>query len=278
MTKRLVSALAAPALAASALAAMPAPAIACSVADDYRVPTNLELADEAELILLAEVAGGSDMEGSVRDWGLTLRPIAALKGELPQEDFLLPGAAIAPEQFLVLSNPYEFRQAHPLSYIGGCIRTMFPRGTTALFFLKQRDGEWSSAGGPFSRWAEDVPGEGAPWAVLTRLYVQAAGLAGEARKELLEAERDRLKARAEDPVAQLMAADIERQLAGPNEPWNVLMRRQMRQMGLPGDEAESPQEEEGSAVESALDAMRGSGDAAREDARPAPETLGEEPR
>ncbi len=278
MIKRLVSALAAPALAVGTLAAIPAPATACSVVEGYRVPTNLELARDAQLIVLAEVAGGSDMEGNDRDWGLTLRPIAALKGELPEGPLALNSLSLAGERFRTLSNPYEFEQAHPLSYIGSCIRRMFPLGTTALFFLKQRDGEWSSAGGPFSRWAEDVPGEGAPWAVLTRLYVQAAGLAGEERKALLEAERGRLAARAQDPVAQLMAADIERQLAGPNEPWNVLMRRQMGQSGLFEDEGESADDDGGSAVNAALEAMRGPQAADRADAPPAPEPLGEDSR
>jgi len=39
----------------------------------------------------------------------------------------------------MVSSPYEFERAHPVSYIGGCVRFIFPLGTTALFFLRQDD-------------------------------------------------------------------------------------------------------------------------------------------
>src|SRR5690606_30154486 len=122
------------------------------------------------------------------------------------------------------------------------------------FFLDRRDGEWVPAGEPFSRWAEDVPGVDAPWVRLTTLYVRAAALAEGERRTVLEAERDALRARADDPIAQLMAADIDRQLAGPNEPWNVIMERQI---GLLNEEAaaEAVAEAARSAVESAIEAL-----------------------
>ncbi len=221
-------------LAAAALAALPLPALACSVVNEYRVPTNLELASDAPLILLAKVTGEEGGGQDAMNQAILLEPILALKGELPAENIAIPGSQLSDERFLVLSNPYEFEQAHPLSYIGACIRRMFPLGTTALFFLQQRDGQWASAGGPFSRWAEDVPGEEAPWVKLTQIYIGAAKLSGEERKGVLEAERDALRAWKDDPVALLMAADIDRQLKGANEPWNVLMERQMQDMGLFG--------------------------------------------
>lgn len=131
--------------------------------------------------------------------------------------------------FGILSNPYELNQAHPLSYIGACIRYMFPAGTTALFFLERApDGEgWRPSGGPFSRWAEDVLVEDAPWLRLTRFYAEVAAAPEGERTALLEAEPARLAALAEDPVAQLMAADIARQLEGPNPTWHEVMRREI---------------------------------------------------
>jgi hypothetical protein len=118
-----------------------------------------------------------------------------------------------------------------------------------LFFLDRREGEWVPAGGPFTRWAEDVSGEDAPWAQLARFYARVAPLDEAQRTALLEAERDALLARADEPAAQAMAADLDRTLAAPP----------------PSTVAEAPPEEqddgfykpgEVSAVQRALDAMR----------------------
>lgn len=226
MTSRILAA-----LAAAASLALATPAIACSVAADYRIPTNLELAQEAELVLLGRVVG--EVEGA-DTWGtkLLIEPVQAIKGEMPEGTVSLARAGLVPEDradFAILSNPYELSQAHPLSYIGGCIRYMFPRGTTALFFLKRApDGEgWRPSGGPFSRWAEDVLSEEAPWLMLTQLYVEASAAPESERKAMLEAKRAELAAMADDPVAQLIAADIARQLAGPNETWHETMEREI---------------------------------------------------
>ncbi|RIV75829.1 hypothetical protein [Pelagerythrobacter aerophilus] len=207
------------------------PAVACSVAPDYRVPTNLELAEEAELVLLGRVVG--EVEGADPwDRKLLVEPVQAIKGEMLEGTVSIAYAGLVPEDrpdFGILSNPYELNQAHPLSYIGGCIRYMFPRGTTALFFLDRApDGEgWRPSGGPFSRWAEDVLDEQAPWLMLTQLYVDVAAAPESERKAMLEAERGELAAMADDPVARLIAADIARQIEGPNPTWHEVMEREM---------------------------------------------------
>ncbi|HTN15746.1 MAG TPA: hypothetical protein VL094_13160 [Sphingomonadaceae bacterium] len=237
------------------LALASVPALACSVQDDYRVPTNLELAGKADLILLAKVTGGT--EGAAQgpeDFAITIDPLVAIKGELPAGPLTLQGVTLSEPRFLALSNPYDFAQAHPLSYIGGCIRYMFPLGTTALFFLQQgEDGAWEPLVSAFSRWAEDVPGPDAPWVKLSALYAEASALPEAERKARLEQARQEWAGMAADPVAQLMAADVARQLAGPNETWNALMRREMRRLGF-GDENESG---EGQAVDTTLEQMRG---------------------
>ena len=221
------SSLLAIATALSAVSLAPQQATACSVVDDYRVPTNLQLVEQSSLIVRARVVGSVEKDNWL-DRELIVEPIEALKGELPQGQIAIVGSSITPEEdreFDVLSNPYELNAAHPQSYIGGCVRYMFPEGTTALFFLEQRDGKWHPAGGAFSRWGEDVIGDNTPWLDLARFYVGVPEEDAAERKALLEAERDRLRAQSDDIVAQLMAEDIERQLAGPNEPWNAMMRR-----------------------------------------------------
>lgn len=213
---------------ALATLAAAAPAKACSVVDDYRVPTNLELADQSSSIVLARVIG--EIEGG-RSWQrkLLIQPIETIKGDVSSETIEIEGSGLVPADdergFGLLSNPYELEEAHPLSYIGGCIRNMFPKGTTVLFFIGDEEGAWRPAGGPFSRWAEDVLSADAPWLQLTRIYAAAAALPEGERTAMLEREMVRLSGRADDPVAQLMVRDIARQLAGPNETWNAIMHR-----------------------------------------------------
>ena len=214
--------------AAIVLTLLAAPAsYACSVTDDYRVPTNLELTEKAAAIFIGRVEGEQKNENPI-DGALLVKPIVALKGALPEGRITLRWGSLADDRYLVLSNPYQLEGAHPLSYIGACIRHMFPLGATVLFFVDRKDGEWIPAFYAFSRWAEDVPNAEAPWPRLVGIYVRAAALPVGDRRAMLEAERDRLRADPADPVARLMAADIDRQLAGPNRPWNTIMEEQSR--------------------------------------------------
>ena len=216
----------------------PSVAKACSVVGDYRVPTNLELTGQSELIIRGRVVG--EIQGdSSWDGKLLVEPLEPLKGDMPNGTIEISGARLMPTTdergFGVLSNPYQLEAAHPLSYIGGCIRYMFPKGTTVLFFLERDKGEWHSSGGPFSRWAEDVLETDAPWLRLSRFYASVPTDDATRRKAALEAERDRLLKLSDDPVAALMAQDVERQLAGLNEPWNEIMRKAIE------GEAEAPE-------------------------------------
>ena len=214
------------------------PALACSVSSEYRVPTNLELAGEAEVIVLGQVVAGAPMgQTAMHEASIRVRPVALLKGTLPGEPIVLKGMMMADERYAVLSNPYELAEAHPVTYVGGCIRFAFPAGTQALFFLTQRDGNWGPAGGPFSRWAEDVLDPKAPWPVLAALYARAAALPEGERTTLLETERAALLKKDDDPVARLMAADITRQLAGPNAP----LRGPLPDEDDPAEEHSEPQ-------------------------------------
>ena len=195
----------------------------CPPAPGYRAPSNLELAGEAQAIVLAQVvAGALDPGGDPFASTITIHPLEALKGPLPAGDLALRGMMLsrdADPELGMVSSPYEFERAHPVSYTGACTRFVFPLGTTALFFLRvDHEGRWAPAGEAFSRWAEDVPGRDAPWVGLVRLYVRAVALPEGARTALLDGERSAMLARADDPVAQLMAADVARQLAVTRQP------------------------------------------------------------
>lgn len=206
-----------PLLLAAVLLAAPLRVFACSVAPGYRVPTNLELVERADLILLGTVADGDVAPGSTPQQMIAVEPVEALKGAMPSGPIALP-AMIASDADMQLSNPYELQDAHPQSLAGACVRYVFPRGSRVLFFLDREDGVWREAGGPFSRWAEDVLTDDAPWLQAVRFYLEVAKLPEEDRPAALAARRDELGALGDDPVAQLLAADIDRQLAGPNPP------------------------------------------------------------
>jgi len=212
--------------AALALALAPAAAEACTPAPEYRVPSNLELVGAAETIVLAKVVGGTAPSNDPEAMSITIRPLEAIKGDMPQGDITLRGPGLATIGGFQLSNPYEFREAHPDAYAGACNRYLFPLGTTALFFLRtDHEGMWAAAtGGAFTRWAEDVPDAQAPWVQLVRLYAVAASLPEADRGPFLEDEREALMARTGEPLAQLMADDIAHQIGptataqGPREP------------------------------------------------------------
>lgn len=231
-------------LAGLTILAAPIPAAACSVAPGYRVPTNLELVERTEVILLGTVTPGDFEPDSGERQMIGVEPVEALKGAMPTAPIALP-AMIATGSEVQLSNPYELKEAHPQSFAGACTRYVFPRGSRVLFFLDRQDGVWREAGGPFSRWAEDVLTDDAPWLQAVRFYVDVAKLPEEERAAALTARRDELGALGDDPVAQLIAADIDRQLAGPNAP----LREE-----LPPLPDESDAESAAEAVEAAADA------------------------
>jgi hypothetical protein len=129
--------------AALVLATAAVPAAACTVAPGYQVPTNLELTTQAEAIVLARVTTGAlDPGGDPFKSTITLHPLETLKGTLPEGDIALQGMMLsrdADPALGMVSSPYEFERAHPVSYIGACTRFVFPLGTTALFFLRHDD-------------------------------------------------------------------------------------------------------------------------------------------
>ena len=235
---------------------------ACSVTDEYQVPTNLELAAEADLILLAKVESGPTEISGRPDMAMTVTPVATLKGQLPSGPLVLPGM-IAEPRFAVLSSPLQLEEAHPLAYIGGCTRYMFVKGATVLFFLSPAEklykgevpaemkGRLVPAGGPFSRWAEDVLSDTSPWVRATRIYVAASALPQDQQKTMLVAERDKLRA-AGDQDSKVIADDIDRQLAGPNKPWNQRMEEEIEKMKKAGKD---PFDEAAEALDAIADEM-----------------------
>jgi hypothetical protein len=195
----------------------PGAASACSVQRDYRVPTNLELAAEANTIVFGQVVGAA----AGREGTLEVRPLGAIKGLVPGESLVLQEMWLREPDHIApatADEPLDFTAPHPEALTGACIRRVFPARATVLFFLERTDGGWAPAGGPFSRWAEDVEGPQSPWAQLVTLYARAAQVPPGEREALLQDQLEALQARTDDQAALAMAADIERSMAAPGFP------------------------------------------------------------
>jgi len=204
-------------LALSSLVLLPVlpagPATACSVASSYRVPTNLELAGRADLIVLG-TAEGEAPGATERDMGeVIVRPVALLKGGALPSELRIRGYFSDDPRLVAASNPRDLFNPNPGALIGGCTRYIFRRGMLLLLFLERDDeGQLRLAHYPFARSAEDVPSPDAPWVKAVRLYVEIAALPEAERRAALTARRDALRAASGDPDATLLAADIDRQI------------------------------------------------------------------
>ena len=204
-------------LALALLGAAPA-AEACSVAPGYRVPTTLQLVEEADVVVVAEASPVLATDGGKRD--VEFVAFVALKGGLEGGRPLLlraPGMLATKAQPATPSDPGELVRANPEAYAGGCTRfTFHPRKWVVLFLKREGDG-YRVISHPFARTAEDTALPDSRWLKAVREYVAIAALPPEMRRARMEVRRDRLKARG-DADSLAIAADIDRELTGPRKP------------------------------------------------------------
>lgn len=202
---------------AFALAATPAIASACSVVPGYRVPTSLELAERAEVIILGTVdralPGADAFETHV-----AVTPTTLIKGPGLPDEVRLWGHLASDGMKPTHSDPRELHDPNPDALAGACTRYVFDKGMTLLLFLERHDGELRPARYAFARIAEDVPTPEARWVKAVRLYAEVSALPEAERVAALRDRQKRLRAQTGDADAQAIAADIDRQLAGDRPP------------------------------------------------------------
>ena len=186
---------------------------ACSMSGDYKVPNALELATEADAIVLADVIGGSDA-GDIDERYVTVRPTTLVKGSVLPGDINVVGWSLTEgEAMWIASDPTELIEPNPGALIGGCVRYMHKAGSTLLLFL-ERDGDgWTVNQSPFARTAEDVPSTSSPWVRAVAFYAEAGTLPRRDRKAFLSAKAADLNKSA-DPDDRLVGTNIRRTLAG----------------------------------------------------------------
>ncbi len=203
-------------LALALLGAAPA-AEACSVAPGYRVPTALDLVEQADLVVVAQAwaAPPSDSgERQVEFWSLI-----SLKGSLNKEVILVraPGMLATKAQPATPSDPGELVRANPEAYAGGCTRFTFdPRKWVVLFLKRDGDG-YRVISHPFARTAEDTTLPDSRWLKAVREYIAISALPPAMRRARMEVRRDLLIARG-DADSLAIAADIDRELNGLRKP------------------------------------------------------------
>jgi hypothetical protein len=154
-----------PALAAVSLA-LAAPAAACSVTSDYVRPSNFELVQIADAVVVVTAV---EPTGTRDEPGVLFRIDSSIKGAGPAS--FTSGAGAAAIGQVGPSSSADLSRAHPEAYRGPCTRTTFRRGGRYLLFLERSgDGSWRQLRYPFARVNEDYAGEDDEWIRAIRRY------------------------------------------------------------------------------------------------------------
>ncbi len=195
---------------------------ACSVPASYRVPTTLQLVEQADAIVLARVVDGGPIpyEPAARLGVRSARlvPFAAIKGQYAGHRIIFDDAALENVRAglkVSLSDPRNLVDANPDAFTGGCNRTAFKPGMIVVAFLKREGTNFVPLSPAFSRALEDVPGPNALWVKAVRLYVAIAAKPKAARRSEMRRQRDLLQYEFDDPDARLLALELDRALRDP---------------------------------------------------------------
>ena len=184
--------------------------LACSPVDGYHVPTNIELIEGSDLVVLAKVISGPDTFDDTKGFEplVVLEPVRTLKGGAPQNLRVFGTLRDRSGEPYVLA-PTPLSGPHPSSLWGGCIRQAYSLGGLVVAMFKKTPEGYAQVGAPFARSVEDVEGPNALWVRTAELYERMiAETPPSERRKAFEAERDRLLKLHRDVEAQQVAADI----------------------------------------------------------------------
>lgn len=194
---------------------------ACSVADNYRVPTTLQLAEQADVVVLARVADGGTVPSESTPFAgmrkALLIPFAALKGSYENGLIQFDDARLSNERMPAApSDPRNLVDANADVFSGSCNRWVFKQGMIVVSFLKRSGNKLFPIRAPFSRALEDVPFPDALWVKAVRLYVRIAAVPLVRRHKEMQHERDLMAIKLDDPDARLLALELDRALHSPS--------------------------------------------------------------
>lgn len=195
------------------------PAAACSVDEGYKIPTNFELVQKAEVIVLAHVkevppSWKPDNAGGAQPGLVTLEPLLFLKGSAPAADLGLIGWQ-APENWSGLPTPTTLAQSHFSAGLGACIRQFYQSGelVVAMFENDPKMAQYTGRklnqiASPWARAVETVDTPEDVWvnAVETFLALQK-GPAGELSNRI-KAKIDELS-KQDTPQAEAIVSELQ---------------------------------------------------------------------
>ena len=182
------------------------PSWACSPDGEYREPTNIELIERADLVVLGRVDAERPKERTSSN-AVGLTPIRTLKGHAP-EKLTLYGTFRDRSGKLVAPEPTKLNEAHSSSTWGACDRQAYAPGTLVIATFKKRPEGYIQMTYPFARNVEDVESEQGLWVRAATLYTRIISQHRPAqRRKAFQKERERL-AQSNDPEAQAIAQDI----------------------------------------------------------------------
>lgn len=196
--------------------------LACSLVGHYVVPSNFELVDMADAIVVAKAL--SEAEGdSPFDSIVTFKVEAVLKGQ-PPETLDDRGSILGDP---MPSDPHALDGANPEAYHGPCTRMTFAQGKSYVIFLANTENYgWRPMAYPFARVNEDYFGPDSLWVRTIRTYVEVERKFGP-MEQLAELER-MLEAKLKEPPSRyrdIEAADIVNHLRSrsPYKPTQYLV-------------------------------------------------------
>ncbi|MFL9842767.1 hypothetical protein ABS767_17485 [Sphingomonas sp. ST-64] len=205
-------------LAFAFLTCIVSPALACSVAPGYRVPTTLELAGEADRIVIAVPFGQRDADTGEPEALFAELFVLKSDGREPFGSAIgVPGLIADVGTPVTPSDPRELVRAHPETYSGGCNRYIFGPRTFVLLFLKRQGDRYRALSYAFARTAEDAKGFNSLWAKAVREYVAIAALPPKMRRARMAARQAILRRRG-DADSRAIADDLRAELTGPDKP------------------------------------------------------------
>lgn len=195
----------------------PTLAVACSVVDTYVRPSNFELVQIADVIVVATpLRDAARSNGGPFDAKTRFRVDQVLKGQAPAEIDVtgLGVGRIRP------SDPDNIAYSHPQGHAGPCNRVTVSRDAVYILFLSKRGEQYATLGYPFSRVSEDYAGEDALWARAVRTYLRLQSAEAPMQQlASLEAIRAEILANPKRTAADTALADDIEQHLGSVSPW-----------------------------------------------------------
>lgn len=199
-------------MAAAVWLAVPGAAFACSMAGEWVRPTNFELVQMADAIVVATAV--REVRQSDES-AVSFRVESTLKG-VPPSTWVNSSARLGKT---VPSDQTDLSGSHPEGHAGPCNRYTFRKGGRYLLFLaKTTHGTWEPAGSAFSRISEDYVA-GSVWTRTVQRYVALQERLGPTEEiDALAAMLDSGKGPNGETLSRAEATDIADHLSSLS-PW-----------------------------------------------------------